>query len=267
MSEDSLAADAPEGSAAQAADAPELSTPESADGEGAAFPLIHDPFAPHLRFASHTGMRLRPWMERPGPRPLEPIDTQADKLVDFDALEALASFRGLFKVPVEMHPDNYPSSIQDQMRELEPQFILRNLGRVERMNEGQKRLPVERHRPAPGIDIDAIAQLRLARYESPELLDETNLDVVSGLTAFRRRLYRDVRWERHFSREIREDFEGPMWRYQPPEDAPTAPAAQADVGSSVPDELGEAVPVNASGPEPAPPASPADAGGGPAREG
>jgi len=207
---------------------PHGAEPQPGGERGAGFAVTHDPFEPHLRFAGRTGMRLRPWMDRPGPRPLEPIDTHADKFVDFDVLEALASFRGLFKLPVEMHPDNYPSSVQDQMRELEPQFILRNLGRVERMDEGQGRLPLQHDRPAPGIDIDAIAELRSARYEPPELLEETNLDVVSSLTAFRRHLYRDVRWERHFSREIREDFDGPMWRYEPPPEEPAEAPPHGD---------------------------------------
>lgn len=230
--------DAPE-SAHLAAEAPHETEAVLAGDRDAGLPVAHDPFEPHLRFASHTGMRLRPWMERPGPTPLEPIDTRADKLVDLDALEALASFRGLFKAPVEMHPDSYPSAVQDQMRQLEPQFVLRNLGRVERVDEGQGRLPMKRDRPAPGIDIDAVARLRLARYEPPTLLEETNLDFVTGLTAFRRHLVREVRWERHFSREIREDFEGPMWRYQPPEDAPqSALSADAAGGEASPRGVG-----------------------------
>ncbi|MGM0574458.1 MAG: hypothetical protein ACQEXJ_01815 [Myxococcota bacterium] len=178
-----------------------------------------DPFAPHLAFAERALRVARDVRPRGAAiTPTEPIDTRADRLVDLDELEAIASWQGLRKAPREMRDDDYPSDLEGAMEEREPQFILRNIPRVERYADPEERLGYEHDRIQYGFHVEGVDEARTYRHEPPELLEEMNLDVVRAQLRWRRWYSDEACWERYFSREIREKTQGPLWR-RPMEEA------------------------------------------------
>ena len=178
-----------------------------------------DPFAPTLAFVESRGMQLTTLGERPGMRPVEPIDTRADKFVDVEALEKLASFHGLYRPPIEQPEDAYPEHIQEALGNVEAQFILRNLSRTVRDTDPDEPLEVEVVDSGRTNIATALVETRTAKIDRVTLLEEMTPQVVGKHRAFIKTLYDDTPWTKHFSRELKETIEGPLWKYDP--DAPS----------------------------------------------
>ncbi len=60
-----------------------------------------------------------------------------------------------------------------------------------------------------------IGEARRARHEPPRLLDDTALERVRELYDHLRTLYQRTDWTRYFSRELKAEVSGPLWRYDP----------------------------------------------------
>lgn len=190
-----------------------------------------DPFTPRIAFVRSLGMRLNTLGDRPGMKPLEVIDTRADKFLKFDALEELASFHGLYKQPVEQTEDAYPEDIEEALGNVEAQFILRNLARTVHDADPDERLNVEIVDSGRLNIATALTETRAARIEPLELLEKMTVDVVGEHRAFIKQLYDETEWEDRFSRELKAVVSGPLWKYDP-EAAPEDNDASIATGDS-----------------------------------
>jgi len=177
-----------------------------------------DPFTPRLNFTKTVGMRIRTTTERSKIREFRPIEIHVDGFLDIEKLEALANFEGLLRMPREQSEHDYPTDLEEQMKICEPQFILRSLGRVVREGGPDEPLPLESAPSERDLVTAALDEVRRLETEPLDLIDQMTYEAVAEHRGWMKWLYDDVRWERHFSREIKEDFAGPLWRYDP--DAP-----------------------------------------------
>jgi len=155
--------------------------------------------------------------------PMQIVDTAVDRRMDLDAIFAHGDWVGLVKPTRTKSRDELPAEVEEQMRELERQFILRNLGRAERFADPDEALPYE-HSTVERLNLaDAVATTRMERHAEPPLLDEMMIDTLRAEVAWRHHYMREMRWERHFGFEVRQAWTGPMWKFDP--DDPEAQAA------------------------------------------
>jgi hypothetical protein len=172
-----------------------------------------DPFSGHERFADQLGGGRRTARARPEElRPLEPLDVSIDKLVDLEALEQRASFEGMVRSPRTLDEDDLDPKISDALTECKPQFHLRNLSRAERFADPEQPLDFESTESSIGLpEPDDDAPDPMARVR-PDLLPSFSSQTVRGLRADHRQLFEETAWNEHFSREIKEDADGPLWK-------------------------------------------------------
>lgn len=109
-----------------------------------------------------------------------------------------------------------PQEVDGQLEHLCPQFILRNVGRLERAEEEGVPLEVQSVRDHEAEEV--LREFRRLRYRPPELLEHMNLEEVVRLRSLLRRLLFEEDWRRRFGRELKERIRGPLFRYDP--DAP-----------------------------------------------
>ncbi len=179
-----------------------------------AFEVTIDPFARHREFARwvRTG-KLRVSFQAFLERWREPIDVRADKILDLDAIGKPP--QTFLKMPRPKRPDEYPEGLEDRMKQdLERQFILRNLMRfVKTVNKDD---PLEFETKEVGVKLDLDARKHLADlHRTPELLADLGVDHVRNELAWRRRFLEVMQWERYFCKEIKDDFQGPLWKHDP----------------------------------------------------
>jgi hypothetical protein len=176
-----------------------------------------DPFSVHERFANRLAS-VRP-TARARPEsilPLAPLDVSVDKLMDLDALEAHASFEGMIRSPRTKEEGELSGEISDALTECKPQFHLRNLNRVERFADPEEPLGFETVTTESGLPAETSdAPDPMARLK-PVLLDGTSIEAVRELRAEHDVLFRQTAWNEHFSREIKDDATGPLWKSAPP---------------------------------------------------
>jgi hypothetical protein len=188
--------------------------PDEGGAVGLDAPTI-DPFALHVAFARGVrgaSFRLSWFGFLDAIR--EPIDVRADKILDLDAFGQNAQL--IIKPPRKMRDDEYPADLEDRIKnDCERQFILRNIARVEKEAWPNDKLEFD-HKPvdAGGFEFPKLASMQEA-YEPPELLDEVSYQIVHGASRWRHTLLAVMEWERHFCREIRDKFDGPLWKYDP----------------------------------------------------
>lgn len=168
---------------------------------------------------------------------LRPIDVSVDKKMDLDAIFAAAGWVGAVK-PVRARPkEDYPPQLEEQMKELERQFILRNLGRMVRDEDPDEPLPFTTEvveRPKIGGLLEGA---KMQRHEQAELLGEMNIDRVRAELAWRREFQRQLDWSRLFSADSRVDFKGPAWKFDPDDPEIVAKAqARAEAAALAPPE-------------------------------
>jgi len=192
-----------------------------------------DPFTPREVFAREHlgGARIRTWFDRCEVEALEPIDTGVDKRIDLDAIVEKSGWQGSVKSPREKTREEYPLELEEQMREVERQFILRNIGRYEMFVDPDEPLPFEEDRiDKPSIE-SAMSEARDYQHEAPELLDTLSLDAVRSEIDWRRRFTRVMQWNRRFGAEVQKHVQTPLWKYDPedPEAAATVAAIEAEI--------------------------------------
>ena len=145
--------------------------------------------------------------------PIEPPGARVEDMLDFEALEAMASWQGLFLAPRDKRPGELDPVVEAQMKECLPQFHLRNIARYERHSDPDEDLELSHEQVPYGLRADGASTTRLARYEPIELLEEMNLDVIKGYQQRMRWLIRETAWSRHFCQELKDSVRGPLWRY------------------------------------------------------
>jgi hypothetical protein len=181
-----------------------------------------DPFSGHERFAERLGgsrptARARPEMLEP----MEVLDVSIDKLIDLEALEGRASFQGMVRAPRTLEDEDLDSKISDALTECKPQFHLRNLSRAERFADPDEPLDFEPAGSQMGIpkpDADAIDPM--ARV-TPELLRSISSQTVRALREEHHELFVATAWNEHFSREIKAEATGPLWKPAEPTEEST----------------------------------------------
>ena len=174
-----------------------------------------DPFSARIAFVEARGMRLTTIGDRPGMKPIEPIDTRADKFIEVEELEKLAAFQGLYRSPTELSEDAYPEDVQEALGNVEAQFILRNLSRSVRDVDPDEPLQVEVVDSGRTNIATALVEARTTKIERIELLEEMTAEIVGKHRAFIKELYDETAWEERFSRELKETITGPLWKYDP----------------------------------------------------
>lgn len=186
-------------------------------GDAVAPEPLFEPFARLLSFAERPVCRaIEPKHVRQPIEPIEPLDTTIDQLVDFEALEKLTQWQGFFRAPTTMPEDKYPVEMEERMGEREPQFVLRNLARVEKHADPDERLAVEPHGLSFGLPDEVTSAARtLAEHSAPELLPELNGDVVRERQTWMRWLRTTARWDSFFGAEVKRSIDGPQWRQGP----------------------------------------------------
>lgn len=207
-----------------------------------------DPFALWLAFAkSRRAGKVRTAFVSFLERWREPIDVQVDKRID---LAAFGKGPHLFlKTPRNKRPDELSSDVADRMKnDCERQFNLRNLARfVKTVNKGD---PLEFKRKAVEVgklDVDARGHMKEVYKKIEGITLQLGNQAVREELAWRHKMLEVMQWERYFSKEIREEFSGPLWRHDPETnpvgaqgrqtadtDAPAAPAPDAAAGGDRP---------------------------------
>ena len=178
-----------------------------------------DPFSGHERFARGLGGDRPTTRARPEAlEPLDVLDVTIDRLVDLDALEERARFEGMVRAPRTLDEDELDTKTSDALMEVKPQFHLRNLGRAERFVDPEEPMDFESTEssiglPEPDEDApDAMASVR------PELLSRLSSQALRTLQSDHRHLFEETAWNAHFSREIKAEADGPMWKPVAPPD-------------------------------------------------
>lgn len=188
-----------------------------------------------MAFARHVSRRrVRTIADNPLLE-LRPIDVSVDKKIDLDAIFAASGWVGAVK-PVRARPkEDYSPQLEEQMKELERQFILRNLARYVRYDDPDEPMPfttelIER----PKLD-GLLKDAKMKRHEQPELMDEMNLDRVRAELMWRREYHRTIDWGRQFAADSRIDFKGPAWKFDPDDPEIVAKAqARAEAAAAAP---------------------------------
>lgn len=195
--------------------APTNSAPSDGSVEGEQASLPWDPFLRHERFGLACGPKEpTPWLKGFLAELREPIDVSADKRLNLEHIgqDMPTAYKEVrLKKRQEMNDD-----LDDRMKhDLERQFVLRNLNRV--VKDVYKGDPLEfEYRRVELAQLDfQYRQYLEDMHHRPELIDELGSQLMGAELRWRKKMRDDMPWEEHFSREIREDFDGPMWKHDP----------------------------------------------------
>jgi len=162
----------------------------------------------------------RRWGARAGVRPIAVFDPRPDRLLPTLKLVELGkegAHAGLCK-PIKERPlEDYPAELDSQMEFKEPQFILRNIPRVEKIVDDW--LEFDHSRVMVRDWHGLVEAVHRQRYAAPELLGELNVARVAAYREGIRQLFFRADWSRHFCAELNRKLDGPVWKYDP--DKPT----------------------------------------------
>jgi hypothetical protein len=176
-----------------------------------------DPFSAHERFATRLAGTRPIARARPDAMlPMEPIDVAVDRRMDLEALVAQATFEGAVRAPRTLEEDELSGEISDALTECKPQFHLRNLNRVERFADPDEPLDFETVVSQTGLPVESADEPDPMARLTPGLLARTSIEAIRGLRAEHDALFRDTAWNEHFSRELKENATGPLWKQGPP---------------------------------------------------
>ncbi len=187
-----------------------------------------DPFTGHLAFlAAQQARRLTTLADRITLPEVEPLGIDVEEMLDLEALEAMASWQGLFQAPRDKRPAELDPDVEGQMKHCLAQFHLRNIGRSERYSDPDAGLEMSRDRIPYGLHSIETAGAQIGHREPLELLEQTNLDAIRSYQRRMRWLIHETEWHRHFSQELKASIRGPLWRYHA--DEPESQPATGEV--------------------------------------
>lgn len=185
-----------------------------------------DPWGPLQRFSRKVGRGVRIWFDGCPIVPIKPLDTGVDRRIDLDALAKKSQWVGGVKMPRVKTAEEYPLALEEQMRDVERQFILRNLDRYEMAVDLDEPLPLDKTTVEYANIEAAMSQARDYEHKAPELLEFFLLDAVKDELRWRHRYTHVLRWSHAFGAEVKKHITGPVWKYD--SDAPeTAHLARA----------------------------------------
>ena len=131
-----------------------------------------------------------------------------------------------FKV---MSDHDIPSDVLDACQHNHyPQFILRNIGRVEKTDcDPEDPLPMERKAGISGSSADELLdEVRSAEVPKPEMAQIWSLRFVTTVRTSLRRLLLEDPWSMRFGAEAKANYDGPVYQYivegTHPDDLPEA---------------------------------------------
>jgi hypothetical protein len=109
---------------------------------------------------------------------------------------------------------------EGQMEDKLAQFFLRNIGRVERLHDDVLEYELVQSE-LRGFDDAPLEEARKIQrhYVPPPLLDEITYRTVAKNVDATRELFFRAQWNRFFSRELKADLPGPLWKHFPDADA------------------------------------------------
>jgi len=145
----------------------------------------------------------------------EPIDVKVDKRLD---LSAFGKGPNLFlKTPRPKRPEELDSSLADRMKkDVERQFNLRNLSRFVKTVNRDDPLEYKRQPVVVGkLDVDARGHMKDVYKRIEGITLALGVEHVREELAWRHRMLEVMQWERYFSKEVRENWTGPMWMHDP----------------------------------------------------
>jgi len=178
--------------------------------------VLIDPFALWLAFAkSVKGGQLKTTFGDFLDSWREPIDVQVDKKMDLDAFGKGPEL--CLKMPRDKRPDEFPSDLADRIKQdLERQFNLRNLARYVKTIDKGDPLEWEHKKVEIGkMDLDARGHMPEVYAKIEGVTLELGVDTMRSELAWRHRMHDVMQWERYFSKEIKDEFSGPMWKHDP----------------------------------------------------
>ncbi|MFT7583482.1 MAG: hypothetical protein ACI9MR_005169 [Myxococcota bacterium] len=194
----------------------------SVDDEGTGvlpdgFEMTIDPSRIWSSFSDHLlGRAIVIWFDRCEIQPMEPIDTGIDSRMDLDAIVQHSTWQGTFVAPRVKTQDELSHEVEEQMRQIERQFILRNLGRAERYTDPKDPLPLDRETvERSSVESPDLNEIRKLKYSQPDFGNDSSIEYVRGELDWRRKLYAELPWGDHFSVEVNATFDGPLWQRDP----------------------------------------------------
>ena len=172
---------------------------------------VLDLFERHLRFVGKDNELLRP------SRPLG-VEGLLRVGEDRTGVLSVANTHESWTPPMRAirpaEPHEIDPETEKYMEAKMPQFSLRMIGRVERIADPEE-VEFEASPHVYGMDaLDRTGPLhRPAR--GIDWLKETHASRVAEQQRCSRFMRDDMKWERHFCRELKEHVQGPLWRYNP----------------------------------------------------
>jgi len=188
-----------------------------------------NPFARHVKLAAISGMTVHTAEMRPSSPDLfeATVEPKIDEdFVDWEFLEKLKSWGGALKQVHVKTEEELDSEITQALKEREEQFILRNLKRVEMHADPDKAIRLEGSEVRYGMGPEEVREhiKELDDMQRVEFVDELGNGLLKGRQVWMRWLRDDLQWEDFFSRELKENIRGGVWRRAP--DGPDDPRTQ-----------------------------------------
>lgn len=172
-----------------------------------------DPFTVHLDFAGPVGPQIVGWYGYCDINPIEPPVAFDETVVDFERLEAFKEWAESFSGPREMHEGELPPEMEDQLMEVEPQFNLRNLGRVEKEADPENLEDLEH--PLTELGMPPVEPVEM---HGGVIFKETGAPFLYRYHKWTRWLINKAEWDFRFAKD-RRDTKGGLWLFDPFEKA------------------------------------------------
>ena len=178
-------------------------------------PRVATPFDRHLRFIADTTSDRGESLSRVrGPTSKGTLELKEDRTGAIAALAAHEAWRPPTGAVRTAELNDLEPETEKHMESKMPQFSLRMIGRVERLADPDDVTFVPAGNRVGMSALGAEQEQSWAKHRV-EWLEETHLSRVSARQRWMKSLRDDVRWERHFCRELKEHVSGPLWRHDP----------------------------------------------------
>ncbi|MEE2779597.1 MAG: hypothetical protein VYE15_03670 [Myxococcota bacterium] len=175
-----------------------------------------DPFEGHLQFAEPlAGAALLRAVTPAELARFKPPKERDVHLIDPEVIASRQSWQGSVVPHRPRDPEDYPTEVSDALENCEPQFILRNLARMDRWGDPDEPLELEMMEVPYGLPAPESTGLLDFQPASPDL--DLSVDVLRQRKRETRWLMDELAWETRFSKELKESHVGPMWRAEPDE--------------------------------------------------
>ena len=173
-----------------------------------------DPFEGHLRFVgSLAGAALLRAVTPAELARFKPPPERSHHVIDPEVIEGRETWQGSVAVHRPAAPEDYPSEVSDALENCEPQFILRNLARMDLWGDPDEALELEQTEISYGLP--AVETTGPLDFQPATPALELSIELILERRRLNRWLYRELAWETRFSKEIKANHQGPLWRANP----------------------------------------------------